>query len=209
MNNIFFTADLHIGHSNILDYCPERPSADVNDIEAHDKYMLDLWKKTVDASDTVYTAGDLCLLRSDSTRALVQDLPGKIHLIIGNHDDSLKSHYNYFESVSHIKEVVIKSSRFSFLKEDLVIIICHYPILEWNHKFEGSVMVHAHCHGSLDELNRLSNDLRFDIGIDGDLARSCAAPGEYSSLVSLEALYEVILKKTGGLTPSEYVKRTI
>ena len=129
MNNIFFTADLHIWHSNILNYCPDRPFADVNDIEAHDKYMLDLWKKTVDASDTVYAAGDLCLLRSDSARTLVQNLAGKKHLTVGNHDDSLKRHYNYFESVSQIKKVVIKSSRFSFLKEDLVIILCHYPLL--------------------------------------------------------------------------------
>lgn len=203
MNKILFTADMHIGHENILKFCPERP---FRNIKSHDKFMIDLWRREVESSDTVYIGGDLSLLQSDSARTLVQNLAGKKHLIIGNHDGSLKSHYNYFESVSQIKEIVIKASRFSFLKEDLVIILCHYPLLEWNHKFEGSVMVHAHCHGTLDKLNRLSNDLRFDIGIDGDLARSCAAPGEYSGLISLEDLYEAIMKKTGGLAPSEYVK---
>ena len=70
-------------------------------------------------------------------------------------------------------------------------------------------MLHAHCHGNIDELNKVSPDLRFDIGIDSELARSCAAPGEYSGLVSLEALYDAIMKKTGGLTPSEYAKRQL
>ena len=32
-------------------------------------------------------------------------------------------------------------------------------------------MLHGHCHGKLDEHNRLSNDLRFDVGIDGELAK--------------------------------------
>lgn len=209
MNKILFTSDLHIGHAGILRFCPERPFADNSDIEAHDKYMLDLWKKTVDPSDTVYVAGDLSLLRSDCARALVQDLPGKKHLIVGNHDGSLKSHYSYFESVSQIKEIVIKASRVPFLEENLRVCICHYPILEWNNKFEGAVMLHAHCHGNIDELNKVSPDLRFDIGIDSELARSCAAPGEYSGLVSLEALYEAIMKKTEGLTPSEYAKRQL
>ena len=32
-------------------------------------------------------------------------------------------------------------------------------------------MLHGHCHGKLDEHNRLSSDLRFDVGIDGELAK--------------------------------------
>ena len=49
--------------------------------------------------------------------------------------------------------------------------LCHYPMVTWNHKPYGSIMLHGHCHGKLDEHNRLSSDLRFDVGIDGELAK--------------------------------------
>jgi len=207
-SKIYFAADLHIGHKGILKYCPERPFADSGDIIEHDKYLIGLWKRTVNPSDIVYLVGDLCLLRSEDARKLLETLPGNIHSISGNHDGSLRSHSNYFESVSQIKEIVIKASRSSILNEDLRIVLSHYPMLDWNNKFDGAVMLHGHTHGNLDAFNKESEDLRFDVGIDGELARSCSCSGEYAGLVSLEALCEAILKKTGGLTPSEYAKKT-
>jgi calcineurin-like phosphoesterase family protein len=44
MNQIYFTADLHFGHSNILKHSPKRPFSDTVDIVAHDEWLLDLWK---------------------------------------------------------------------------------------------------------------------------------------------------------------------
>lgn len=43
-------------------------------------------------------------------------------------------------------------------------------MVTWNLKPRGSVMLHGHCHGKLDEYNSQSTDLRFDVGIDGQLA---------------------------------------
>lgn len=43
-------------------------------------------------------------------------------------------------------------------------------MVTWNHKPHGSVMLHGHSHGKLDEYNAQSMDLRFDVGIDGNLA---------------------------------------
>ena len=58
-----------------------------------------------------------------------------------------------------------------FLKEDFKVVMCHYPMVTWNQKPRGSVMLHGHSHGKLDDYNAQSMDLRFDIGIDGKLAR--------------------------------------
>lgn len=58
----------------------------------------------------------------------------------------------------------------SFLKEEFRVVMCHYPMLTWNHKPHGAVMLHGHSHGKLDEYNDQSMDLRFDVGIDGALA---------------------------------------
>ena len=59
MNQIYFTADLHFGHANILKHSPNRPFSDTVDIAAHDEWLLDLWRSTVDRRDTVYIFGKL------------------------------------------------------------------------------------------------------------------------------------------------------
>ena len=46
MNQIYFTADLHFGHANILKHSPNRPFSDTVDIAAHDEWLLDLWRST-------------------------------------------------------------------------------------------------------------------------------------------------------------------
>lgn len=81
MNKIYFTADLHFGHSNILKHSPKRPFSDTVDIVAHDEWLLDLWKCTVDKRDTVYILGDLTFLKSENTRHLLEKLPGQKFLI--------------------------------------------------------------------------------------------------------------------------------
>ena len=39
MNQIFFTADLHFGHANILKHSPNRPFFDTVDTAAHDEWI--------------------------------------------------------------------------------------------------------------------------------------------------------------------------
>lgn len=45
MNNIFFAADTHIGHQKALQYMPNRPYASAHDINAHDKWLIELCKQ--------------------------------------------------------------------------------------------------------------------------------------------------------------------
>ena len=53
-------------------------------------------------------------------------------------------------------------------------------------------MLHGHCHGKLGEYNLLSPDLRFDVGIDGELSHRC------EGFISVEAMYEAAMEKTKG-----------
>lgn len=76
--------------------------------------------------------------------------------------------------------------------------LCHYPLLDWPGKQQGAVMLHGHCHGTMDDYNANSADLRFDIGIDGALEKQAGG------FIDIKTLSEAILKKTGGLTPQQY-----
>ena len=83
MNKIYFTADLHFGHSNILKHSPKRPFSDTVDIVAHDEWLLDLWKSTVDKRDTVYILGDLTFLKKELFQGGLSDQGDAFQTICG------------------------------------------------------------------------------------------------------------------------------
>lgn len=201
MNNIFFSADTHIGHKNALKYMSDRPYSSEQDINAHDQWLINLWHRTIDKSDKIYFAGDLTFYKSNEARKLLECLPGEKYLAVGNHDASIKAHYIYFHKVTQIMEITIKSSICNFLKEDLKIVMCHYPLLDWPGKHQGTIMLHGHCHGNLDEYNNQSVDLRFDIGIGGALSKQAGG------FIDIKTLYDAIIKKTGGLPSQNYAEK--
>ena len=203
MNQIYFTGDLHFGHANILQHSPKRPYSATVDIVAHDAWLLDLWKSTVGKKDMVYILGDLTFLKSEDARHLLEKLPGQKFLIEGNHDGSIRAYKNYFREVSQIKEMRFKPTVAPFLQEDFNVVMCHYPMVTWNRKPRGSVMLHGHCHGKLDEYNAQSADLRFDVGIDGTLANL--------HFLTLEDIYNAAMEKVrqnGCTTIEEYAEKS-
>ena len=151
------------------------------------EWLLDKWRSTVDKRDTVYVLGDLTFLKSEDARHLLEKLPGQKFLIEGNHDGSIRAYKNYFREVYQIKEMVFKPTVAPFLKEDLQVVMCHYPMVTWNKKPYGAIMLHGHCHGKLDEHNAQSMDLRFDVGIDGTLANL--------EFLTLEDIYNAATEK--------------
>lgn len=73
MNRIFFTADLHFGHWNILRYQMDRSFANRDDTATHDAWLLNLWRSTVDKKDMVYILGDLTFFKSEDARHLLEN----------------------------------------------------------------------------------------------------------------------------------------
>lgn len=78
----YFTADLHLGHTNIIGYC-NRPFASVDDMN---EALLTAWSETVCPNDEVWVLGDLALGRTVEMLALAEYLPGRKLLVPGNHD---------------------------------------------------------------------------------------------------------------------------
>lgn len=184
---IFFTSDLHLGHKRILDFFTKRKEIfkiEENNVEGmvqHDTSIIKLWNKLVGKHDTVYILGDFSFKNPEETTKIIEQLNGKKHLIIGNHDKSCRHLSNYFLSTSHIKEVTFKTHLFPFLDEDLHCILCHFPMLAWNRRMFGSCMIHGHSHGELCDINSNSEELRVDVGFDAKLANH--------NLIELEELY--------------------
>ena len=78
----WFTSDLHLGHTNIINYS-NRPFYDVDEMHSA---LITAWNDRVDPSDEVWILGDLAMGRLTSTVPLVEHLNGEITLLCGNHD---------------------------------------------------------------------------------------------------------------------------
>lgn len=205
MQNIWFTSDTHFSHKNILKHCVGRlksfgineSDSDASKVILNDKAIIERWNKKVNKYDIVYIIGDFSFASTEHTKKILNQLNGRKFLILGNHDKSSESLRGYFEQITQIKEITFRQKNFDFLDEDFSVVCCHYPMVTWNRKHYGSVNVHGHCHGNIDDFNEASADLRVDVGIDSKLANY--------DLVCLEKLYWYFKEKTKGKLFSEYV----
>ena len=194
---VIFMSDLHYGHANILNMT-KRPFNNIEDMNKNiaetlatltpDDILFDLgdmfWKGDIDTIDNILTC---CF--------------AKKYKIMGNHDKNGLYRQNnaplnkHFELVADFLEIKV-----NYQGTDYRCFLSHYPMLAWNHKSIGSINVVGHSHGNLDEFNDSVPDLRFDVGVDGKLATE-----KGSWLIEFKDIYEATMKKTGGLSPQEWV----
>lgn len=195
MKNVYFTSDLHFGHTNVLYFHPERRDEigiTLEFLQEHknaatrkmDEWIISKWNNTIHHGDDVYILGDFSLGNKEYTEKILRRLNGKKYLIRGNHDKSCKGLEKYFEWVGDIKEVVFSNSQFKFINPDETfgLELCHYPLLGWNRRMHGTSMIHGHTHGSIDAINDSSNELRIDVGFDSAFG--------FHNFVDLETLYK-------------------
>lgn len=138
---IYYIADLHLGHQNILSY-DNRP---FKNIEEHDKIIIDNWKKTVSDEDDIYILGDISWYDVKTTINIIQGLPGKKHLIIGNHDKKLLKNKNF-------RELFVETTDYKELSfgNNSGVVLCHYPIPCFNKHFYGWYHLYGHVHNSFE-----------------------------------------------------------
>lgn len=148
---IFFTSDTHFGHENIIHTC-HRPFATVDEM---DETLVARWNARVAPDDTVYHLGDVCFRNAKSADEYLDRLHGTIHLVVGNHDtDMLKTSSARFASITLINEIVVHKQR---------IVLCHYPMREWNGAFVNAWHLFGHVHGRLEEQ---PHGYSLDVGAD-------------------------------------------
>lgn len=144
----YFISDMHLGHANIL-----KNRTMFSTIEEMNETLIERWNKKVHKDDHVYILGDFCYRSKIPAEQYLEQLKGKKHLIMGNHEiDWLKgSQYDklssYFESIDSL--VTIKRNK-------IQITLCHFPMLEWNgsrYASQGtSYLIHGHIHEIKNEI---------------------------------------------------------
>jgi calcineurin-like phosphoesterase family protein len=158
---VWFTADLHLGHKRILTLGKGRPFADIQD---HDEALIDGWRDRVQPGDRVYFLGDFALCKPPQARAYFDRLPGQKHLIVGNHDNEAIRKLPW-ASVHELRTVGIRGI---WWRDQLVpaqrLTMCHYPLMTWPGSGRGCGQLHGHCHGNLVD----TGQPRIDVGVDAN-----------------------------------------
>ena len=149
---IWFTADLHLGHANIIKYC-NRP---FNNVREMDNEIIKNFQTILKSGDTLFILGDLTWDENIARRFFTTFPDIKIHLILGNHDLEKIAEY-YCKSINKLATFNINNQ---------TIVMCHFPMLTWDGSFGGSWLLYGHEHGRVQHFIEKTGILAFDVGVD-------------------------------------------
>jgi len=177
----WFTADLHLGHRNIIDYC-NRPFADVAEMN---RVLIANWNETVGHDDTVWVVGDFALGKIDETLTMVRKLNGRKILVAGNHDRCWHGHKRRADAWTEryldagFDEIIQGETTFD-LPDGTTVTVCHFPYRGDSHATDrfaqhrpnddGGWLIHGHVHDKWRQSDRMIN-----VGVDVNDYRPIAA----------------------------------
>lgn len=87
--SIFFAADHHLGHKNIITFKDSfgYPLRRFSDIETHDNYVINTHNNYVKNTDLVYFLGDIAWKTNVKAFQQLKSMNGRKRVCVGNHDD--------------------------------------------------------------------------------------------------------------------------
>lgn len=167
----WFTADLHLGHHNIIKYC-NRP---FDDVEAMNDALINNWNEVVAQDDTVWVVGDFALGQIAETLPIAAKLHGHKILVAGNHDRCWDGNGRRAEGWT--KRYLdagfdkIIQGQTTVNVDGTKVLVCHFPYRGDSHgrdRFadhrpadKGAWLLHGHIHERWAQQGRMIN-----VGVD-------------------------------------------
>jgi len=153
MPRTFVTSDTHFGHKNIIRYT-HRPFKSSQHMDAA---MIAAWNERVGEDDIVYHLGDFAMgpgVDFDFIEAHLQMLNGQIKFVLGNHDmpskwtEGLEKCLEIAHAAGRLDRVeILGDESVSFQHDGKRFVLYHYPMVDWDGRFKGTVHLHGHTHG--------------------------------------------------------------
>lgn len=153
----FYIADTHFGHKNIIRIC-NRPFSSVEEM---DMVLVNNWNSRVMPDDDVYVLGDFAY-RSDKAINILRSLNGRKHLIVGNHDfKNLKNNGFRNEFVEIEDMLTVKEG-------DVRIVLCHYPMVDWNGMYREAWHFFGHIHNNDSRAKEIMKTVPKSVNVGAD-----------------------------------------
>ena len=173
---VWFTADLHLGHANIIRFC-DRPFLSESERERlrvagphgkwrvsdetlarHDTALIEAINESVRPDDMLWILGDFCsggLVEAAGYRGRIACR--NVYLVWGNHDHRAIRPLFSDAIEQGMVEVAGRS-----------IWLNHYPMRSWNRSFHGAWHLYGHVHGRFAQQDNAELDwmLTRDVGVD-------------------------------------------
>ena len=161
---IWFTSDLHLGHTKVLDFAG-RPWDTID--EMNDALIANI-NARVAPTDTLYVLGDYSFkIDLETAFALRQRINCRdTHLVPGNHD---KDWTRPEVADAFTVEPMITTIKVNDGRQKIA--LSHFPLADWPSMRRGSWHLHGHIHSrgtDYNEFNLRQNVLRYDVGVDAN-----------------------------------------
>lgn len=150
---IYFTADTHYYHTNIIRHC-DRPFA--NAVEMND-HMIAETNKVVRENDTLWYLGDFAWYNPWDILNRIKCR--NINFIVGNHD----------KRIVRVMEEAARSGRIRIYRGYVdtsafrqKFTMNHFPMRSWESSSHGAWHLYGHVHGRIKDPDRYS----MDVGVD-------------------------------------------
>lgn len=181
---IYFTADLHLGHANVIRHC-SRDFAHVADMDAT---ILNAINQTVGYADTLWILGDFAFRGRSPLHYRDQINCVNVRLLFGNHDKRSKCETAGFAFVGDVAEISVGKQR---------IWLSHYAHRSWPASHRGSWHLYGHSHGALDADDQALGLNSLDVGVDNFYAKG---PAQWAPW-SLDDVTRVLPRKNRPVAP--------
>ncbi|WP_102227217.1 metallophosphoesterase [Acidimangrovimonas sediminis] len=106
------------------------------------------FRDCVGSNDDLWILGDFAFVKDvNRVSSWFHQLPGRKHLIIGNHDDEaiVSLPWNSIANITEMRD------------GDQALVLCHYPMITWNGARRGALQLFGHVHdqwkGSRNSVN--------------------------------------------------------
>lgn len=157
--NIYFTADTHYNHQNIVRGCSEwedktgcRP---FRTLKAHNEAVIKNINKIVKSDDILYHVGDVAFGGKDSIWDFRKQINCQtIHLCLGNHDHHIKKNtiISTEKGLINVKTLftTVQDRIEKVIQDKYDFIMDHYPIRSYHKMDKGAIHVYGHTHKELN-----------------------------------------------------------
>ena len=159
MGQIWMSSDLHLGHDREFVW----GARGYDSIEEMNEAIIRNFNEVVEEDDDLYLLGDCVLGDLETGLAMLKQLKGKIHIIMGNHDTDKR--IEAYKQMENVVEVVVahkmKYKKFHFY-------LSHYPTLTGNLEAESLHQVAINLFGHTHQQTNFYNDIpwMYHVGVD-------------------------------------------
>lgn len=135
---IYYISDTHFGDERIMKLS-KRPFGDVDEMN---NVLIEKWNDKVSVCDEVYIIGDFAF-NDKIANEVLDSLNGRLHLIIGNHDNLSEETLKRFATVDQILTIVDSGRS---------VCLCHYPLLSYENSIYDGYHIFGHIHNNIADI---------------------------------------------------------